>query len=339
MSMAGAAAAAVGAGQIVPGTRAYWEYSNDAYELRSVTAPGGAVTQYSRSILGPCPRAQVIEIARGGEMINPSAVGWQAAVTARLQAAHFETAGINTAPNNPHIGKTIAGYLKDPQSWRTIGTGFLKVGALVSAFLLPSFAARVAPQLAQNIGIGAIEEATAAGVIRHSAGFWARTANSGLIGGIVVGAAATGAGNVLYDALSKNIVPTDNFREWRRQQVLILTDRNNSPFNELMATNPGLYARIEADAFLGGEDNECPIRRQPIRYPVRAPDPTGHLPQGFLFEEGAIRGWLEQQRVQGVPLTNPLTNNPLALTDLVFDSALSDRIELRLLTLEAFDGA
>lgn len=339
MSMAGAAAAAVGAGQIVPGTRAYWEYSNDAYELRSVTAPDGAVTQYNRSILGPCPRGQVIEIVRAGQLIHPDAMGWQAAVTARLQAAQFETAGINTAANNPHVGKTIAGYLKDPQSWRTIGTGALKIGAVIGAFFAPSLMARFAPQAAQAVGIGAIEEATAAGVVRHSAAQWARAANAGFIGGIVVGAAATGAGKALYDALSKNIVPTDNFREWRRQQTLILTARNNSPFNDLVGTNDALYARIEADAFLGGEDNQCPIRRQPIRYPVRAPDPTGHLPQGFLFEEGAIRGWLEQQRVQGVPLTNPLTNNPLALTDLVLDSALSDRIELRLLTLEAFYGA
>lgn len=282
--MAGAAAPAGAA------AKAYWYYPNDVYELRSETDVAGVVTPQARSILGPCPRKQVIEIAQGEALIDPMAPAWQETMMARLQAAQFETAGINTAPNNPEMGKTVSSYFQDVESWKIMTKDALKIGVVAVTALVPV---------------------------------------ATLVGSVVMGIAGAGAGASLYDSFFKNIVYMEHFKEWSRRQVMILTTRNASPFADLMATHPGLYKMIEEDPILGAEGNICSITQEPIRYPVRTP-------AGHLFEERAIRAWLEHLRIHELPLTDPVDDTPLHLADLTFDVELSDRIELRLLTLEAF---
>jgi hypothetical protein len=116
----------------------------------------------------------------------------------------------------------------------------------------------------------------------------------------------TGSAVILYKILVVGPVIND-FYSWRISRIQPLLDNLTIP------------VQFHEDEFLS--QNICPITFSPIREPVR--DPSGHI-----YEQAAIRAWLDSGHA-----TSPLTRQRLTSEDLEFMNDLFNQITQRLIDL------
>ncbi len=319
--------------------RNYYYYSNGYYELQSVDPGNGeVVVNYQRNFLTPIPPEDLIPLVQQGH-IDPAAPDWQDRLAEHLHNHQFFTAHILNNQGTD-VGKIAQEYFKEYFTLENLGKASLRVVLLAASFYIPTGIARFCPVSLSSIfslpPIGTplgIKSATI-----YSLNAWRRVfapiATGAVIKKISIGAATV----ITSDKLLSAILPYDSAYHRAKRRVLSCAEsaigiidfniwRSQVAVNAFshLADRPVPH-QFENDLILA--QNQCPIAATPMRHPCR-------LPCNHLFELVLIRAWHDQCTENRVPPTCPLCRAPFVEADLIINSALSDRIELRILLLSS----
>lgn len=295
----------------------YWYYSNDTYELRETKDPDGRVTSFNRNITGPIPPNELYPIVRG---IDPDAPTWQDEIIERLAGEHFNTDNIlKGVPTD--WGLTLKGRLK----YLTTKDGIVAVLipaakiAVISAIIIgyPGIIARCFPECATFLGMPTLT--SACGIFGYGINFWTHMFqySGGVIAFVAGGTILMSISGLMgFDILELRSTGPKTYEAWRADKIEIILRFQENLIPE----------EYEKDPILA--ENICPISHRAIRVPCLTR-------WGIRYEDVFLQTWIVSQRDNRLQPTCPVTRRPINKQDLTIDTALSDKIELRLLLLKS----
>lgn len=313
----------------------YYVYSNGVNELKSITQvpENGTIAKTEavlRSITGPVPREDLYKLVQQIPLQDPN---WQAQMEEILSQQQFVVKGIHAnfpLTPAPELSMGISGYVKSYFNWKTAGIA----AASACAFVAPSLVASYSPKLAEWLHLPAPEATDdKKGILMYSWEAWKNGAQyiadtiqiqTEAIPVSIKTPVCTYLGYRGLETLVQKAIeyPATDYKTWT---ALNLQKYLQDVYPEIIPSN------YQTDAVL----QEV---KSPDGIPVRSPFRIDHEKElGRIYEEHVLKKILfEQTRLNNGKMFCPVDGTtPLESTSYLRDEALSDRIELRLLLLDA----
>ncbi len=314
--------------------KSYYVYNNGAYELQhATTIPENSKIAKSetflRRITGPIPREDVCRLV---EHINLDSSNWEEQMKKVLSEHGFIVTGINSelpiqGNSNPELGMTVSSYVKSYfNGWTLLG-----IAASASLFLAPGLTAKYFQPIAVQLKLPDYDEA-AENIASYSAKAW--------IGG---GTALIDKAKTVTDKIPTVITgPALSYIGYKGLEALV------TKAIEYPATDYKTWTALNLQKFLKEVYPQMiPVQyaNDPVLNEVKSPDGTpvrspfiieNDVEFGRVYEEHVLKNILSNQERTCKKLFCPKNGTTeIRPTDFKRDEKLSDKIELRLLLLDA----
>jgi hypothetical protein len=314
--------------------KSYYAYSNGVYELKTITKtsenmPVAKTEIVSRRITGPIPRK---EIAKWVEHIDLNSPNWQKEMQEALSKEQFIVEGINADVQlNPaqEVGMTKTAYLR---SYFTLNTASA-AAASVLTFFSPAIIAKYCPAVATHLHLSPYEENK--NMALYSANAWAEGANfisdkvrkeTAKIPDFIKTPILSYVGYKGLESLVEKVIqyPATDYKTWT---ALNLQKFLQEVYPRMIPEN------YQNDPVL--KEVKSPDGSSLIRSPFKIDNPVEF---GAIYEEHVLKNILSnQERVRKKIFCPRDGTTEIKLADVHRDEQLSDRIELRLLLLDAHE--
>lgn len=312
--------------------KSYYNYSNGSYELKQYDeipeAAASAKTEIiSRSMLGPIPREDVAQLVEHIDLKSPT---WEKEMKAVLGQHQFVVVGINShIEAKQEIGMSKMTYAQTYLNWKTAVSVFTSAALFIS----PGIVQNYFPNAAEYLGLP--EWNNDQNIISYSTDAWGKkiqdagarlTKFQESMPQLVSAVSAAAFSYVGYQGLESLVTkaiqyPATDYKTWS-------------------ALNMKDFLAIVHPKMIPNEYKEDPVLKgivSPTGDIIRSPFMITNAQEfGNIYEEHVLKNILNHQQTFTGKLVCPSdSNTPIQSSDVKRNEELSDRIELRLLLLDA----
>jgi hypothetical protein len=311
----------------------YYAYNNGAYEIKDSTtvsdnSPIAKTEKISRKITGPIPRE---ELAKLVEHIDLNDNKWQEKMHEVLSKEQFIVEGIHAdfPANSVHeMGMTKTAYVKSYFTWKTASV----VAASAFTFFVPSMLAKYVPDAASALQLPPFKEED--GFVSYSAQTWAKG----------IGYAAENLQKHTDKIPSYIKSPVVSYLGYKGLESLVekAIQYPAIDYKTWTALNLQKYLQEIYSQMIPEQYQNDPVLNEvksPEGLPIRSPFKIDNAQElGKIYEEHVLKNILNNQQKNTKKLCCPSDGKTeIKIEDVQRDSKLADRIELRLLLLDAHE--
>jgi hypothetical protein len=308
----------------------YYYYSNGSYERKKTNyieenSQVAKVENTTRSIHGPIPREELTKFV---EHIDPNSPTWEEEAKRALIDQQFVAVSINSHAEKQQnqMGMTTTSYLRSFFNWKTA----LVTTATVTTFFAPIIIKKYFPWLSQTFQLPAIEHNQSA--VSYSANTWAKGIEAASTQANIAAQKVptyistpvlTYLGYKGLEALVTKVIsyPATDYRTWTALNLQqYLTQVYPKLIPEEYQNDPVLKTCTDADGHL-----------------IRSPFYINNAAEiNKIYEEHVLKNLLNNQKsLLGKYVAPSDGKTEIKPEEIKRNEALSDRVELRLLVLDA----